>query len=302
MTRWLHQHARALGHALARFARTPLATLFNVGVIGVAIALPVAFHVALTNVQQFARGWTVTPQLSVFLRLDAPRSQANEIEKRLLQHADVSRARFVPREQALQELKAGTGIADIIDSLGQNPLPDAFVIDARDTTPEKLEALRDALRAWPGVAHVQLDSAWARRLTAVLSLGRVAVLMLAGLLAFALVAVIFNTIRLQILTQRDEIEVAKLIGATDGFIRRPFLYYGSLLGLAGAGAGWLIVGAALYALAPGLGELGALYGTSIDPRHLDRNDALTLLGFSAWLGWLGAWLSVARHLVAGPSR
>lgn len=298
MMTWLRQHLRALGATLSRLGRAPFATLLNLGVIGTALALPTGFYVALVNVQDLARGWSATPQISVFMALDAPRTQAAAIEKRLAQHAGVARARFVPREQALKELKATSGLADVVESLAHNPLPDAFVVDAREPVPAALEALRDEFKGWPGVAYVQLDSAWAQRLAALMSVGRLAVLMLAALLAFALVAVTFNTIRLQILTQRDEIEVAKLIGATDGYIRRPFLYYGASLGLAGGLAGWAMVWSGLLLIEPGMTELARLYGVALDLHHLAPRDSLSVLALSAGLGWLGAWLSVARHLGA----
>ena len=204
--------------------------------------------------------------------------------------------RFVPRNQALQDLKRNTGLAEVVESLGHNPLPDAFVIDAKSPNPDALERLSREIRQWPKAEHVQLDSAWARRLDALLRLGRLAVLALTTLLAFALVAVTFNTIRLQVLTQREEIEVAKLIGATNGFIRRPFLYFGALQGLAGGLAAWLIVGAFLALLNGPLSELSRLYAASLHLQHLPARDSLSLLGFSAWLGWFGAWLSVSKHL------
>ncbi len=174
----------------------------------------------------------------------------------------------MPREQALKELKASTGLADVVDSLPQNPLPDAFVVLPRDTQPEALEKLRDEVRGWPKVTHVQLDTAWARRLEAGLKLARLAVWLLATLFAFALVAVTFNTIRLQILTRREEIEVSKLIGATDPFIRRPFLYFGALQGLAGGVAAWAIIWAGVWLLNGALAELTQLYSARIELQHL----------------------------------
>ncbi len=293
---WLRQHWRSLALTLARLARTPLASALNIGVVGVALALPLAFYVILVNLQSLARDKTPTPQISVFLALDAQASDAREIDNRLKKHTTIARYRFMPRDQALAELKEKSGLSDVIASLGRNPLPDGFVIDARDNTAAALEKLRAEFAAWPKVEHVQLDSAWARRLDATLQLGRLIVLVLAALLAFALVAVTFNTIRLQILTQRAEIEVAKLIGATNPFIRRPFLYYGAALGLAGGLTAWLVVWAGLWLLNERLGSLTQLYGASFTLRHLSLPDAASLCLFAAALGWLGAWLSASRNL------
>lgn len=296
MKAWLWDHIDAFSTTIARLARTPVATLLNIGVIGIALALPTGLYVALVNLQGFAHSLVSDPQLSVFLALDASRAEADRIGNRLRQHPGVRNARFVPRDQALKELKASSGLADVVDSLPQNPLPDAFVVLPRDTQPQALEALRDEVKRWPKVTHVQLDAAWARRLEAGLRLARLAAGLLATLFAFALVAVTFNTIRLQILTRREEIEVSKLIGATDPFIRRPFLYYGALQGLAGGVAAWAIVWAGVQLLNGALSELAQLYATRVELEHLSPEDSLSLLVFSAGLGWFGSWLSVSQHL------
>ena len=296
MTVWLGQQARAFGGTCARLARFPLSTLFNVVVLGIALALPAALYLGLVNLQSAAGAATPEPQLSVFLARDASRGDGKEIESRLGKHAAVAGIRYVSREQAFEEMKRATGMAGLAEGLGGNPLPDAFVVDARDTDPGGLERLRAEIAGWPKVAFVQLDTEWARRLDAVLRLGRVAVLLLATLLAFALVAVTFNTIRLQILTQRDEIEIATLIGATPAFIRRPFLYYGTLLGLLGGLAGCALVWVVMTVLNAALIDLSYLYGARWELRYLSVADAASVLLFAAGLAWLGAWLSVARHV------
>jgi len=293
---WLSQHVRTLAATLAKLVRSPVASLLNIGVVGVALALPVGFYVGLANLQGFARELAAAPQLSLFLALDASGSDAKQIASRLKQHPGVRNVTYITRDQALRELVARTGLADVAGSLHHNPLPDAFVVDANDRATPTLEALRDEFRRWPKIAHVQLDSAWAMRLEAVLKLGRLAVLMLGTLLAFGLLAITFNTIRLQIMTRRDEIEVVKLMGATDPFMRRPFLYYGALLGLAGGVTAWGIVRGGVYLLSDALADLSQLYGAHLQLRPLTLEDSLSLLLFSAWLGWFGAWLSVSRHL------
>ena len=292
------RHLDALRTTLARLLRTPVATLLNVSVIGVALALPVGLYVAVVNLQGLTRSLGSDPQLSVFLALDAGPADVKRIATRLQQHPTVSEARYVPRDQALKELKSSTGLGDVVDSLPGNPLPDAFVVLPRDTAPEALEKLRDEVRGWPKVTHVQLDAEWARRLEAGLRAALLTVALLATVFAFALVAVTFNTIRLQILTRREEIEVSKLIGATDSFIRRPFLYYGALQGLAGGLAAWAIIAAGVYILNDALADLSRLYAAQIELRHLSPEDSGSLLAFSAALGWFGSWLSVNRHLAA----
>ena len=296
MRAWLWHQLDSLVTTLARFGRAPIVMLLNIGVIGIALALPVGLYVTLDNLRGVVHTLASDPQLSVFLAPDAGSADAAKIEARLKQHAAVRDVRYVPRDLALKELKASTGLADVVDSLPSNPLPDAFVVQPRGAAPEALERLRDEVSGWPKVTHVQLDAAWARRLEAGLKVARLVVWLLATLFAFALVAVTFNTIRLQILTRREEIEVSKLIGATDSFIRRPFLYFGALQGLAGGVAAWAIIWAGLQLLNHGLADLSRLYATQIELRHLSLEDSASLLLFSAGLGWFGAWLSVDQHL------
>lgn len=296
MRGWLRQHARALGGAVGKLLAFPLATAFNVMVLAIALAFPAGLYVGISNLQRAARHTAPEPQITVFMALDATRAEVRDIDAQLKKHKGVARVRYVTREQALDGLKQAEGMAGIAEALGQNPLPDAFIIDASDSAPDSLQRVRAELAGWPKVASVQLDAEWAQRLDAVLKLGRAALMLLATFLAFALVAVTFNTIRLQVLTQREEIEVATLIGATSAFVRRPFLYSGALIGLLGGLAAWALVWLAATLLDGALGDLAALYGARWTLQNLASPDAASLLVFAAALGWLGAWMSVARHL------
>jgi cell division transport system permease protein len=293
---WLMGHVDTLRESLLRLVQQPFATVLNVLVIGIAMALPAGFHVGLNNLQAFSRQLSSDPQVSIFLAVDASAADVAEVERRLKELGDVGRYDYVPRDRALERLKRSAGLADVLSDLGRNPLPDAFVVTARRNDPATLESLRAQAARWPRVEHVQLDAEWARRLDAALGVGKLLVSLLSVLLGLALVAVTFNTIRLQILTRRDEIEVAKLIGATNPFIRRPFLYLGTLQGLAGGLAAWLIVAVAGMALNLQLAELATLYGTAFRLDPLSWRDSIVLLVLSAALGWLGSWLSVSRHL------
>lgn len=293
---WLFSHLDTLKATVVRLGQQPLATLLNVVVFGIALALPLGFYLGLDNLQRFSRQITGDPQVSLFLTLDADAEDAAAIEQRLQRHAEVGQFRFVPRQRALENLKRSAGLSDVLGELDNNPLPDAFVVTAKTAEPDALERLRREAASWPKVEFAQLDSDWARKLDAALRIGRLLVSLLGVLLSVALIAITFNTIRLQILTRRDEIEVAKLIGATNPFIRRPFLYFGALQGLTGGLAAWLIVAAVVQVLNGGLSELGGLYGTSLRLDGLSWKQSGWLLALAAALGWLGAWLSVSRHL------
>jgi cell division transport system permease protein len=293
---WLLVHVDTLRESLARLARQPVASALNVIVIGIALSLPAGFYLGLNNLQTFSRQLSSDPQVSIFMAVDASATDVAAVEQQLKSNAEIGRVEFIGRDRALARLKRSAGLSDVLANLGRNPLPDAFVVTARSNDPAILEALHDQARKWPKVEHVQLDAEWARRLDAALNVGRMLVTLLAVLLAVALVAVTFNTIRLQILTRRDEIEVSKLIGATNPFIRRPFLYFGILQGLAGGLAAWAIVALAVLVLNIQLADLTGLYGTIFKLEWPDSNYTMILLAFSATLGWLGAWLSVSRHL------
>jgi len=292
----LLEHLRVLRFTLQRLLLTPNATLLNILIIGIALSLPVGGYVLLKSVQSLGTQIAGTPQISVFLATGTSAGEIERIGDRLKQHNAIKRIEFVSRDVALKKLQQSTGLSDVIGGLAQNPLPDAFIIYPADGRVAALEALRDELKTWQRFDHVQLDSAWVHKLEALLSFGRMAVAILAALLSFALIAITFNTIRLQILTRREEIEVTKLIGATDAFIRRPFLYFGLTQGLLGGIAAWLLVAGSLQLLNHQIGALTQLYASNFSLQHLSLGDSLTLLGFSAYLGWLGAWFSVSQHL------
>jgi cell division transport system permease protein len=292
----LIEHLRVLHYTLRRLLLTPNATLLNILIIGIALSLPVGGYVLLKSVQTLGSKIAGTPQISVFLAAGTGTADIERIGDKLKQHGGIKSIEFVSREVALKKLQQSTGMSDVIGGLSQNPLPDAFVIYPKDGNVKALEALRDELKTWQHFEHVQLDSAWIHKLEALLDFGRMAVAILAALLSFALIAITFNTIRLQILTRREEIEVAKLIGATDAFIRRPFLYFGLTQGLLGGIAAWLLVAISLQLLNHQVGNLTQLYASNFSLQHLSLADSVTLLGFSAYLGWLGAWFSVSQHL------
>jgi cell division transport system permease protein len=290
---WARQHRDAFARALGRLLAQKSATLLNALVIGVALSLPAGGYALLANLQGAAQRFTVEPQLSVFLRPEARRA---ELEPRLKTDARVAQARFVSRDEALRELRQAEGLAEVVAALERNPLPDAFVLRAREPDAAVLEALAADLRKLPGVARVQVDSAWAQRLAALARIGRVALAFLGVLLATGLVAVTFNTIRLQILTQREEIEVSRLLGATDAFVRRPFLYLGLLQGLAGGAIGLAVLWAGIATMNRPVRELAQTYGSDFHLALLPAPQALALLGVAAVLGWLGALLSVSKYL------
>ena len=293
MMAWLRQHRDALARAFGKLRAQRSASLLNALVIGVALSLPAGGYALLANLQLVAQRFTLDPQVSVFLKAEAKRG---ELEGRLRRDARVVQLRFISREDALQELRRSEGLAEVVAALERNPLPDAFVVRARDGSAAALEAFAADVRTLPGVAQVQVDSAWAQRLGALARIGRLALAALAALLATGLVAVTFNTIRLQILTQREEIEVSQLLGATDAFIRRPFFYLGLLQGLAGGALGLAILWAGLATLNQGVRDLAQTYGSSFQLAFLSGTEALAVIGLSAFLGWLGALLSVSKYL------
>ena len=306
MKRWLRQHRFAVNASLGNLGKSPGSFLFNVVVVAIALALPFAGLTLLDNVRPMAQQLSVDPEISLFVTPATTREQAlalaPTLRALLKEHGQADKAQlvFVAREQALETLKAKTGLADVLGTLGENPLPDGYVMKldgvASVADAAKVDALAARLRALSGVDTVQVDSAWIKRLAALLGVLRLALLLLAVTLGTVVIAVVFNTIRLQVLTQRDDIAVSKLIGATDGFVHRPFYYTGALLGLC---SGALALGAVALALRPlnaAIAEFARLYASEFQLTPLSPPLMAGLLALSAGLGLIGAVLSVQRHL------
>jgi len=303
MNVWFRQHRFALGAAFGQVRKTPGSFLFNVLVVAVALALPFAGVTLLENVRPLSQQLSVDPEISLFMKQDATREQAQAVDPQLQHilagsHAKVS---FVPREQALDSLRAKSGLTDVLETLGDNPLPDSYVMKLdgfanSNADAARVDGLAEQMRALPGVDSVQVDSAWVKRLAALLNVLRMALLLLALTLGVVVIAVVFNTIRLQVLTQREEIAVSKLLGATNDFIHRPFYYTGALLGLC---AGAVALGAVTLALRPlntAIAEFARLYASEFQLAPLPPLGLVALLAISAGLGLAGAMLSVQRHL------
>jgi cell division transport system permease protein len=297
---YLERHLQTLLASLGRLARAPFGTLLTVGVIGIALALPACLHLFVVNARALSGGWESSLDFTVYLEPSVPDAQARQLAAQIGERADVESARMVTADEGLAQFREWSGLGTAIDALPENPLPASIVVrprvaaDARDLQP--VQQLGSELRELPGVDQVQLDAEWIRRFEALLDALRRAVTIAAAILAVAVLMIVGNTIRLDIDGRRAEIEVAKLVGASDGFVRRPFLYGGFWYGLAGGFVAWAVVVLIVAALAGPAGRIAAAYGSSFRLAGLDGVASLALLGGGALLGWLGAWLSATRHL------
>jgi cell division transport system permease protein len=300
MTSWFRQHGFALGAALVHLRKAPGSFLFNILVVALALALPFAGVTLLDNVRPLSEQMSVDPEISLFMKQDVSREQSAALATPLRELMKDAKIIFVPREKALDNLKGKSGLSDVIATLGENPLPDSYIVklDAFRSAAAGLDVdlLAEQMRALPGVDTVQIDSAWVKRLAALIGVLKLALLLLAATLGTVVVAVVFNTIRLQVLTQREEILVSKLIGATDTFIHRPFYYTGALLGLCAGGVALGAVALALQPLNQAIAEFARLYASEFQLAPLEPLPMAGLLAVSATLGLIGAVLSVQRHL------
>jgi cell division transport system permease protein len=292
---WLRHQKHALTAALRRLAGQPVSTLLTALAMGVALSLPAGLYLMLGNLSRLAGDLPAQPEISVYLADDASAAQKAALAERLKQ-ADVERARFIARDEALAALSAAQGLDDVAAGLPDNPLPDAWVVRPRDASRGALIHLHDELARQPGVAETQLDSAWAERLQSLLALGRTGVWLLAALFAVALAAISGNAIRAQVLARRDEILVSRLIGATDRYVRRPFLYLGAVQGLLGGLAAAAVLAIAGAALRGPIEHLATLYGSAWRLHPPAAPEILALFAFTTLFGWLGAWISVGRTL------
>ncbi|TWI63541.1 cell division transport system permease protein [Pseudoduganella lurida] len=300
MSIWFRQHGFALGAALVHVRRAPGSFLFNILVVAIALALPFAGLTVLDNVRPVSEQLSVDPELSVFLKPDLPREHAQGLAGALRAAAHDARIIFVPREQALEDLQEKNGVAGVVDTLGANPLPDSYIVRLNAfqgaAQAADIDDIADQMRAVPGVESVQVDSAWVKRLSALLGVLRMGLLLLAATLGTVVIAVVFNTIRLQVLTQREEILVSRLIGATDTYIQRPFYYTGALLGLCAGGVALGAVALSLRPLNGAIAEFARLYASEFQLAPLQPLAMGLLLALSAGLGLVGAALSVRRQL------
>ncbi len=293
---WLASHQANARESAARIARTPLATVLTVTVIGIALALPAGLHLAVANLRAAAAAWEGAARISVFMDVAAGDAGAERLAARLRGRAELAGVEVISRAAALEEFKAESGLAAALEMLDENPLPAVVVVTPRDGDPVAVEALRAELARADGVDAVELDARWLARLQAMLELSKRAVALLAALFALAVVVIVGNTIRLDIQNRRQEIEVAKLIGATDGWIRRPFLYEGAWYGVAGGLAALGLIAIAFGLLSGPVAQLAGLYGSDHGLVGLDLGAAGAVLLGGALLGWAGSWLAVARHL------
>lgn len=304
MKPWLRQHGFAFADALNHLAGSAGSFALNVLVVAIALALPIAGLTVLENVRPVSQQLVVEPEISIFMGMGTPRDKATALApqiRRIVQDANSSgKLEFIPRENALSALKSKTGLSEALATLGENPLPDGYVLklaglqNANDAA--RVETIAVQLKSLPGVEYVQVDSAWVKRLAALVHVLRLALLFLAATLGVVVVAVVFNTIRLQVMTQREEIEVCRWFGATDAYIYRPFCYTGALLGLVAGVLAVAMVALALQPLNDAIADFARLYASEFRLAPLGWSATVALLAISAGLGLIGALLSVKRHL------
>jgi len=296
---WRAHNKLVAGDSLRRLLRAPMASIMTWIVIGIALALPAGLYVLLGNVQQLSRGWDGAPQISLFLHQHVDEEEGRDLSRRLGSDREIAGVEYLSRDDALREFRDLSDFGDVLEQLDSNPLPAVIVVRPRQTlvlTAQQAEALRARLAALPEVEFAQLDLEWVQRLYAMMALGRRIVASVAALLSIGVLMVIGNTIRLAIESRRDEIVVVKLVGGTDAFVRRPFLYTGVWYGLGGGVVATIIVGIGMLSLQEPVAQLAGLYNSQYRLSGLSFGDMSNLWLASALLGWLGAWLAVARHL------
>ncbi len=294
----LLRHLQVFFYSLGQLSRHPLSLFMTAAVIGIALALPTGLHVLLQNAQQISGRWDGSAQISLFLKKSVTDRQARDLARQLRQRDEIASVSYISRKQALKEFQQQSGFGDALKALKKNPLPSVLIIQptlAR-SKPEQTATLLGQLRRDSQVDVAQLDMQWLKRLYAIMDIIRRGVLVLAGLLALAVLLVVGNTIRLAIQNRRNEIVVMKLIGGTDAFIRRPFLYTGFWYGFFGAILAFIMVYTALLLLSGPVEKLAILYHNRFELSRLDFGTALVLLVSGVMLGLVGSWLAVGRHL------
>ena len=292
------RHAHALLGSLGRLARTPFSTGLTVLVIALALALPTALRLLVLNAEAATGGFSSAIDLSVYLKTEVPLVKAQQLERSARERAEVAHVELIPADKAMDEFRTYSGFGSALDALKDNPLPHVLHVQPRadSQTAASVETLRRYFTAWPEVDLVQVDTDWVMRFNAILDVLRNLLAIAAALLGAGVLAVIGNTIRLEILNRRAEIEVTKLVGGSNSFVRRPFLYTGVLYGFAGALLAWVIVEIAVIVLGRPIATLAEVYGSHFALQGPPLDDVGVLLATGVVLGWMGAWISAARHL------
>jgi cell division transport system permease protein len=295
---WLAHHAQSAIATLGRLVHAPLPTVMTVAVIGIALALPAALYVLTDNLRNLVGSWDQAAAISLFLHRDIDDEYAAQVAARLRAWPELQRVQLVGAAAALKEFREQAGFGEALAQLTANPLPAVLAISPRSdyATPDQIPDLQERLAQLPEVDFVRVDTQWLTRFQAILDLSQTLVLLLAGLLALGVLLIVGNTIRLEILNRRGEIEIMELVGATAGFIRRPFLYTGAWYGLLGGLTAWFLVTLALIALQGPVSRLASLYRSAFPLAGLGPAALLTILGGSVLLGLVGSWVAVNRHL------
>lgn len=295
---WLLRHLQALLFALGRLARAPFSTGFTVLVIALAITLPALFGLLFTSLRGATGQLAESVGISVYFKRDTAIEKVRQLAESVQTRAGVGSVTVIPAEDALEMFRKDSGFGPALDALTDNPLPHALDVRPAEgaTSPAALEDLKRHLAAWPEVELVQVDSDWVRRLDAILDLARRLLIGTAALLGAGVVAVIGNTVRLELLNRRAEIEITKLVGGSNAFVRRPFLYTGLLYGTFGALLALVVTLAVRAALDQPIRRLAGSYGSDFALLMPTLSQCGTLVGGAAFLGLLGAWISASRHL------
>lgn len=293
---WVRHHKQTARQSLLRLRQTPLPSLMTLAVLAIALALPGLMFVGLKNIHQLSDQWQGDPRISLYLHKTLNDQQAEAFSQQMLLRDDLVAVELVTKDQGLHEFQKISGLDDVLAFLDSNPLPAVIVIQPRASDKPTLMALQNQLLTLPEVDEVVLDLVWVERLASFVELANRVVLVLGALLALSVLLVVGNTIRLSIESRKVEIQVAKLVGATDAWVRRPFIYTGFWFGLLGAVLAWLFIQMSMLLLAQPVSRLAELYASDFGLSGLGFVDSLVLLISGILLGLFGAHLAVGRHL------
>ena len=300
MSIWFRQHVYACKSALSHLRLSPGNFIFNVLVVAIAQALPIAGLTLIENVRPVSAQLSIEPEISIFLTPSTPRNEATALSvpiKQILKSANISaKLSFVTKDKALAAMEETSSLAEVLATLGGNPLPDAYVLSLSNSDAEHVDFLVTQLKSLSNVDVVQVDSAWVKRLSALVHVLQVALLFLAISLGGVVVVVIFNATRLQVLSHQAEISVTRLLGATNSFIHKPYYYTGALLGSLAGCVALALIAMSLHPLNEAIAEFAKLYGSEFRLSPLGILTSVSLLAASTLLGLCGAYLSVRRQL------
>lgn len=296
MKQWIALNIAATTDAIKKLFRQPVGTLLTLLMLGIAVSLPLSLYLGIQSAQNFLGNLTTNPQITVYMDMEADALDTQNIQRTLAADQRLKNVRLIPKDVALQDMQNSLGESNLISILDGNPLPDAFAVTPKTSSPSEIKSLQDSLEKLPMVDVAQIDARWLSTLHNIKTFVERVLYFLAIVLGVSFILITYNTIRLQTLSRKEEIEITKLLGAPSSFIRRPFIYLALFQGLFSMLLGLAFSTWILFRFSPQISEIFKPYGIPLQWRFFNIQELATIVLIIIVLAVLGSWFAVNKHL------